>query len=141
MGCEGSFALLYPFFSLHFLAFSIVYIVHLIASQGFGKATTAKRLCQLFDNSSVMMADIYEDGSTPSALRDTLTDTWDRLILLDDICRGTGRANQHERRDLAASWCTMQRTNPLLPQNGKSRAMNYVFVIFNPLMVRCTEAF
>ena len=77
-------------------------ILYLIVPQGFGKTTAAKRLCQLFDDSAGMIADVYDAGSTTTALRDALTDARDRPVLLDDICLSTGSANQRKRHELAA---------------------------------------
>lgn len=77
-------------------------ILYLIAPQGFGKTTAARRLCQLFDDDTDMIADVFDAASTPSAMRDALTSARDRPVLLDDICLSTNRTKQRERRDLAA---------------------------------------
>lgn len=78
-------------------------ILYLIATQGFGKTATAKALCQLFDDSSECMADVYDAGSTMSAMERTLMTTRDRSVLLDDIYIGTNKAKQRERLASAAA--------------------------------------
>lgn len=78
-------------------------ILYLIATQGFGKTATAKTLCQLFDDSSECMADVYDAGSTMSAMERTLMTTRDRSVLLDDIYIGTNKAKQRERLASAAA--------------------------------------
>lgn len=95
-------------------------ILYLIAPQGFGKTTAAKRLCQLFDDSAGMIADVYDAGSTTTALRDALTDARDRPVLLDDICLSTGSANQRKRRELAAQLVRYAANEtPLTKKSGK----------------------
>lgn len=78
-------------------------ILYLIAIQGFGKTATAKTLCQLFDDSSGCMADVYDAGSTMSAMERALMTTRDRSVLLDDIYIGTNKAKQRERLASAAA--------------------------------------
>ena len=78
-------------------------ILYLIATQGFGKTATAKALCQLFDDSSGCMADVYDAGSTMSAMECALMTTRDRSVLLDDIYIGTNKAKQRERLASAAA--------------------------------------
>lgn len=78
-------------------------ILYLIATQGFGKTATAKALCQLFDDSSGCMADVYDAGSTISAMERALMTTRDRSVLLDDIYIGTNKAKQRERLASAAA--------------------------------------
>lgn len=78
-------------------------ILYLIATQGFGKTATAKTLCQLFDDSSGCMADVYDAGSTMSAMERALMTTRDRSVLLDDIYIGTNKAKQRERLASAAA--------------------------------------
>lgn len=78
-------------------------ILYLIATQGFGKTATAKALCQLFDDSSGGMADVYDAGSTMSAMERALMTTRDRSVLLDDIYIGTNKAKQRERLASAAA--------------------------------------
>ena len=78
-------------------------ILYLIATQGFGKTATAKALCQLFDDSSGCMADVYDAGSTMSAMERALMTTRDRSVLLDDIYIGTNKAKQRERLASAAA--------------------------------------
>ena len=78
-------------------------ILYLIATQGFGKTATAKALCQLFDDSSGCMADVYDAGSTISAMERALMTTRDRSVLLDDIYIGTNKAKQRERLVSAAA--------------------------------------
>lgn len=95
-------------------------ILYLIAPQGFGKTTAAKRLCQLFDNPADMIADVYDAGSTTTALRDALTDARDRPVMLDDICLSTGSANQRKRRELAAQLVRYAANEtPLTKKSGK----------------------
>lgn len=77
-------------------------ILYLIATQGFGKTATVKALCQLFDDSSGCMADVYDAGSTISAMERALMTTRDRSVLLDDIYIGTNKAKQRERLASAA---------------------------------------
>lgn len=52
-------------------------ILYMIATQGFGKTATAKALCQLFDDSGGCMADVYDAGSTISAMERALMTTRD----------------------------------------------------------------
>lgn len=78
-------------------------ILYLIATQVFGKTATAKTLCQLFDDSSGCMADVYDAGSTMSAMERALMTTRDRSVLLDDIYIGTNKAKQRERLASAAA--------------------------------------
>ncbi len=78
-------------------------ILYLIATQGFGKTATAKALCQLFEDSSGCMADVYDAGSTMSAMERALMTTRDRSVLLDDIYIGTNKAKQRERLVSAAA--------------------------------------
>ena len=78
-------------------------ILYLIATQGFGKTATAKALCQLFDDSSEYMADVYDAGSTMAAMERALMTTRDRSVLLDDIYIGTNKAKQRERLASAAA--------------------------------------
>ena len=78
-------------------------ILYMIATQGFGKTATAKALCQLFDDSSGGMADVYDAGSTMSAMERALMTTRDRSVLLDDIYIGTNKAKQRERLASAAA--------------------------------------
>ena len=78
-------------------------ILYLIATQGFGKTATAKALCQLFDASGGCMADVYDAGSTMSAMERALMTTRDRSVLLDDIYIGTNKAKQRERLASAAA--------------------------------------
>ena len=78
-------------------------ILYLIATQGFGKTATAKALCQLFDDSGGCMADVYDAGSTMSAMERALMTTRDRSVLLDDIYIGTNKAKQRERLASAAA--------------------------------------
>ena len=75
----------------------------MIATQGFGKTATAKALCQLFDASDGCMADVYDAGSTMSAMERALMTTRDRSVLLDDIYIGTNKAKQRERLASAAA--------------------------------------
>ena len=78
-------------------------ILYLIATQGFGKTATAKALCQLFDDAGGCMADVYDAGSTMSAMERALMTTRDRSVLLDDIYIGTNKAKQRERLASAAA--------------------------------------
>ena len=78
-------------------------ILYLIATQGFGKTATAKALCQLFDDSSGCITDVYDAGSTISAMERALMTTRDRSVLLDDIYIGTNKAKQRERLASAAA--------------------------------------
>ena len=78
-------------------------ILYLIATQGFGKTATAKALCQLFDDTSGHIADIYDAGSTMSAMERALMVTRDRSVLFDDIYIGTNKAKQRERLANAAA--------------------------------------
>lgn len=78
-------------------------ILYLIATQGFGKTATAKALCQLFDDPSGHMADVYDAGSTISAMERALMFTRDRSVLFDDIYIGTNKAKQRERLANAAA--------------------------------------
>lgn len=78
-------------------------ILYLIATQGFGKTATAKALCQLFDDSSGSITDVYDAGSTMSAMERALMTTRDRSVLLDDIYIGTNKAKQCERLASAAA--------------------------------------
>lgn len=78
-------------------------ILYMIATQGFGKTATAKALCQLFDDSGGCMADVYDVGSTMSAMERALMTTRDRSVLLDDIYIGTNKAKQRERLASAAA--------------------------------------
>lgn len=78
-------------------------ILYMIATQGFGKTATAKALCQLFDDSGECMADVYDAGSTMSAMERALMTTRDRSVLLDDIYIGTNKAKQRERLASAAA--------------------------------------
>lgn len=78
-------------------------ILYLIATQGFGKTATAKALCQLFDDTSGCMADVYDASSTISAMERALMTTRDRSVLLDDIYIGTNKAKQRERLASAAA--------------------------------------
>ena len=78
-------------------------ILYMIATQGFGKTATAKALCQLFDDSSGYIADVYDAGSTISAMERALMTTRDRSVLLDDIYIGTNKAKQRERLASAAA--------------------------------------
>lgn len=78
-------------------------ILYLIATQGFGKTATAKALCQLFDDASGQMADVYDAGSTASAMERALMETRDRAVLFDDIYIGTNKAKQKERLANAAA--------------------------------------
>ena len=78
-------------------------ILYLIATQGFGKTATAKALCQLFDDSSGSIADVYDAGSTMSAMERALMTTRDRSVLLDDIYIGTNKTKQRERLASAAA--------------------------------------
>lgn len=91
-------------------------ILYLIATQGFGKTATAKTLCQLFDDSSGCMADVYDAGSTMSAMERALMTTRDRSVLLDDIYIGTNKAKQRERLASAAALLRLQRTKPSAPK-------------------------
>ena len=78
-------------------------ILYMIATQGFGKTATAMALCQLFDDSSGYIADVYDAGSTISAMERALMTTRDRSVLLDDIYIGTNKAKQRERLASAAA--------------------------------------
>ena len=78
-------------------------ILYMIATQGFGKTATAKALCQLFDDSCGYIADVYDAGSTMSAMERALMTTRDRSVLLDDIYIGTNKAKQRERLASAAA--------------------------------------
>lgn len=78
-------------------------ILYLIATQGFGKTATAKALCQLFDDSNGCITDVYDAGSTMSAMERALMTTRDRSVLLDDIYIGTNKAKQRERLASAAA--------------------------------------
>ena len=78
-------------------------ILYLIATQGFGKTATAKALCQLFDDSNGCITDVYDAGSTISAMERALMTTRDRSVLLDDIYIGTNKAKQRERLASAAA--------------------------------------
>lgn len=67
-----------------------------------------------------MIADVYDAGSTTTALRDALTDARDRPVLLDDICLSTGSANQRKRRELAAQLVRYAANEtPLTKKSGK----------------------
>ncbi len=78
-------------------------ILYLIATQGFGKTATAKTLCQLFNDLSGCIADVYDAGSTMSAMERALMTTRDRSVLLDDVYIGTNKAKQRERLAGAAA--------------------------------------
>lgn len=78
-------------------------ILYLIATQGFGKTATAKALCQLFDDSNGCITDVYDAGSTMSAMERALMTTRDRSVLLDDIYIGTNKTKQRERLASAAA--------------------------------------
>lgn len=78
-------------------------ILYMIATQGFGKTATAKALCQLFDDSNGCITDVYDAGSTMSAMERALMTTRDRSVLLDDIYIGTNKAKQRERLASAAA--------------------------------------
>lgn len=78
-------------------------ILYMIATQGFGKTATAKALCQLFDDSNGCITDVYDAGSTISAMERALMTTRDRSVLLDDIYIGTNKAKQRERLASAAA--------------------------------------
>lgn len=78
-------------------------ILYMIATQGFGKTATAKALCQLFDDSNGCITDVYDAGSTISAMERALVTTRDRSVLLDDIYIGTNKAKQRERLASAAA--------------------------------------
>lgn len=78
-------------------------ILYLIATQGFGKTATAKALCQLFDDSNGCITDVYDAGSTMSAMERALMTTRDRSVLLDDIYISTNKAKQRERLASAAA--------------------------------------
>lgn len=76
-------------------------ILYIIAEQGFGKTSTAKALCQLFNQSS-QMADVFDAGSTVAAMKDILMQAPDRAVLFDDVFIGTDKMKQHERRNTAS---------------------------------------
>lgn len=76
-------------------------ILYIIAKQGFGKTSTAKALCQLFDQNG-RMADVFDAGSSAAAMRDILMDARDRAVLFDDVFIGTDKARQRERRNTAS---------------------------------------
>lgn len=96
-------------------------ILYLIAPQGLGKTTAVKRLCQLFDDDTAMIADVFGAGSTPSAMRDALTSARDRPILLDDVCLSTNRTKQRERRDLAAQLVRYAANEtPIIKKTGRT---------------------
>lgn len=76
-------------------------ILYIIAEQGFGKTSTAKALCQLFNQSS-QMADVFDAGSTAAAMKDILMQARDRAVLFDDVFIGTDKMKQHERRNTAS---------------------------------------
>lgn len=95
-------------------------ILYLIAPQGFGKTTVAKRLCQLFDDNSGMMADVYDAGSSVAAMRNVLMQARDRPILFDDVFIGTNKTKQRERRDNAAVLLRFAANEtPLTKMHGK----------------------
>lgn len=63
------------------------------------------------------MADVYDAGSTMSAMERALMTTRDRSVLLDDIYIGTNKAKQRERLASAAALLRFaanetKRTNP-----------------------------
>lgn len=76
-------------------------ILYLVAEQGFGKTSTAKALCQLFELDG-RMADVFDAGSTAAAMRDILMEARDRAVLFDDVFIGTDKARQRERRNTAS---------------------------------------
>lgn len=76
-------------------------ILYLVAEQGFGKTSTAKAFCQLFEL-DVRMADVFDAGSTAAAMRDILMEARDRAVLFDDVFIGTDKARQRERRNTAS---------------------------------------
>ena len=57
----------------------------------------------MFDDSGGRMADVYDAGSTMSAMERALMTTRDRSMLLDDIYIGTNKAKQRERLASAAA--------------------------------------
>ena len=100
-------------------------ILYLIATQGFGKTATAKALCQLFDDSGGCMADVYDAGSTMSAMERALMTIRDRSVLLDDIYIGTNKAKQRER---LASAAALLRFAANETQRTKTQGSKNVFV-------------
>lgn len=76
-------------------------ILYIVAEQGFGKTSTAKALCQLFDQNG-RMADVFDAGSSATAMRDILMEARDRAVLFDDVFIGTDKARQRERRNTAS---------------------------------------
>lgn len=76
-------------------------ILYLVAEQGFGKTSTARALCQLFELDG-RMADVFDAGSTAAAMRDILMEARDRAVLFDDVFIGTDKARQRERRNTAS---------------------------------------
>lgn len=78
-------------------------ILYLMAPQGYGKTTAAKRLCQLFNDSNGMIADVYDAGSSAASIRNILMQARDRSVLFDDVFIGTNKVKQRERRDTAAT--------------------------------------
>lgn len=77
-------------------------ILYLIAPQGFGKTTAAKRLCQIFDTEKGVLADVYDAGSSVAAMQDVLIHARDRPVLFDDVFISSNKSKQRERRNSAA---------------------------------------
>ena len=77
-------------------------ILYIIAVQGFGKTSTAKVLCQLFNHANGQIADVFDAGSTIASMQSILMHARDRAVLFDDVFIGTNKAKQRERRDNAS---------------------------------------
>lgn len=91
-------------------------ILYLIATQGFGKTATAKALCQLFDDSNGCITDVYDAGSTISAMERALMTTRDPVrYCWTTFTSVLIRQNSVSVLQVRPHYCDSQRMRPSAP--------------------------
>lgn len=97
-------------------------VLNLHGAQGFGKTTLAKRLCALYEVDG-QAADVFDAGSSFSAVRDALAEARDRVVVLDDVCKSSDASNQRKRLGEAAKLLRVATNEiPIVRKQGRKNA-------------------
>lgn len=76
-------------------------VLNLVGTQGYGKSTLARNFCALYNHSTGQISDFYDAQSTPASMRNALSSSRDRCVVIDDICNSISIREMQKRRDLA----------------------------------------
>lgn len=76
-------------------------VLFLWGESGSGKTTLARNYCQPYEDEYKKFADEWDARSTKAALTNILYEARDRVVLYDDVCKSSNRADQSKRRDNA----------------------------------------